>query len=284
MYRRALALILVSAAAAGCGARSEPLGPLAARYPVTVRGAGDDVTSVRQRPTRILALGRGPIELLDALGARPRIVAARSRGAIDLRAAVAARPDLVVATEDADPVGLGQIGRITGAPVYVEPSSSVLDVERAAVDLGFLVGDPVAARQLVGRIRSGIARVRARLENVPPVTVFVDTGFYSTVPARSLLGDLVQLARGDSVAGERPGSARFGPRRVARLDPDVYAATSDSGVTLASLRADPRARRIRAVRRGRFVVLPSSLVEVPGPRVAAGLAAVARALHPDAFR
>jgi iron complex transport system substrate-binding protein len=291
----ALALLALGGATA-CGERPEPVGSLGQTYPVTVRGAADQPTVVAHNPQRIVALGEGPAELLEALGVESRVVGGPAgatptarvvvgrSGAVDIHALVMQRPDLVVATEEDDPIELDQIARLTRAAVYVQPGASVVDVERAAIDLGFLVGRPAEARRLAARIQDRVAQIRARLTGVRPVSVFVDTGFYTTVATRSLLGNLVQLAGGRSVAGERPGSAPFSPRRIARLDPDVYLATSSSDLTRASLRSDPEARRIPAVRRGRIAVLPAALVQVAGPRVAEGVAVLARTLHPDAFR
>ena len=41
---------------------------------------------------------------------------------------------------------------------------------------------------------------------------------------------------------------------------------------------------LTAVRKKRFEVIPAALVNRAGPRVAQGLEAIARALHPDAFK
>jgi iron complex transport system substrate-binding protein len=150
--------------------------------------------------------------------------------------------------------------------------------------LGSLVGRPVDARRLVAGVRSEVDRVERRLAGAAPVSVFIDTGLFITVPTRSLLGDLVHLAHGRSVAGPHPGGEPVRPRRIAELNPTVYLTTSDSGVTLRALRRDRAARSIPAVRAGRFAVVPSELVSRAGPRIGAGFAAVAEALHPDAFR
>ena len=64
----------------------------------------------------------------------------------------------------------------------------------------------------------------------------------------------------------------------------VVLATSDSDTTLESLRANPVTSDLDAVRKKRVVVVPAALVNRAGPRIAQGLEAIARALHPDAFR
>jgi iron complex transport system substrate-binding protein len=294
------ALLAAALLGAGCGERSEPVGALPQAYPVSVHGAGDRSTVVKARPERIVALDPGSAEILIAVGAGDRLVGipagiarrdaakaevvVRPTGLMNVDAVVALDPDLIVATPGIDQLDLARAGRRAGAAVYVQPETSILNVERGAIDIGFLVGAAPEARALVGRIQRHVGAIEARLANVEPVTVFVDTGFFITVPERSLLGDLVAKAKGDSVAGESPGPGPFSLSELGRLNPSVYLATSDSGVTLANLRRNPATRNLAAVEKGRLKIVPVQRVTWPGPRVAAGLEAVARALHPDAFR
>jgi iron complex transport system substrate-binding protein len=293
--------VLIGAAlvAAGCGEREEPLGDLGVEYPVTVRGAGEDPTVIRTGPKRVVALAPDGAEILVALGIGPRLVGApagvegvpaRARqvanllGQVEVSDVVRLEPDLLVATRTTDPVDVALAQQRTEAALYEQPADSVNDAERAIVELGFLVGEPVAARRLAGRVEERVAAIQRRVSGRPVTTAFVDTGFFVTVPARSLLGDLVRRAGGRSIGGPNPGFEPFDVKKLAELDPDVYLATSDSGVTLGRLRSDPRTRRLTAVREGRFIVLDAGLVTSAGPRVAEALETVARALHPDAFR
>lgn len=291
--------MLTIAAALGlsaCGERSEPLGILEQPYPVTVRGADDESVVLETRPERIVALDPGGAELLQALGAGERIVGAPPgviAGATEvarpttgqLLPDVAARldPDLVVATPATDRVAVSQAVRRSGAALYLQPSATIEDVERAALELGFAVGEPVTARQLRAELSERTAEVDAIVGAVEPVSVFVDTGFFIPVSDRTLLGWLVSRAKGRNVAGGESGLGPFDLTELGRFDPDVYVALSDSGTTLEKLRRDPRTRDLRAVRDGRFVELDAGLVTRPGPRVADAYAAVAKALHPDAF-
>jgi ABC-type Fe3+-hydroxamate transport system substrate-binding protein len=86
------------------------------------------------------------------------------------------------------------------------------------------------------------------------------------------------------VGGESGDLGPYDLKALARADPSVYLATTDSGTTLEKLRKDPGTRKLKAVRNGRFVRLETALVASAGPRVAAAYAQIARALHPDAFR
>ncbi len=306
--RTCLAVILLLGAFLGttaCGERSEPLGELEQAYPVTVQGVGGEPAALRSKPERIVALDPGSAELVIALGARDRLVGIpsgiatgnRPRQADPSAAEVVSRnrrirvddvarldPDLIVATPSTDQLDLGRVRRETGAAVYVQPSSSVEDILRGTLELGFLVGEPVQARTVASRIRSEVAAVEDQIAEEPVRTTFLDTGFFVTVPRRSLLGDLIVKARGENVAGDTGGGEPFPVNRLRRLDPEVYLATSNSRVTLARLRRDPRTAKLTAVKEASFRILPSALVQRAGPYVGSALERVARALHADAFQ
>jgi iron complex transport system substrate-binding protein len=293
-----VALVVAALVLSACGRREEPIGALPQRYPVTVQGAGEELTAVTARPERIVALDSGPARLLAALGVEDRLVGVPAdvqpgrrngivvdrNGQVDVDAVARLRPDLIVSTPAVDPLDVSRAQRRTEAALYVQPDSSVDDVVRGTLDLGFLADEPVNARRVAERIRRGTRSVEARVTGEPSVTAFVDTGFFITIPGRTLLGDLIGRAGGESIAGDAPAPEAFPLARLRRLDPDVYLATTESRVTLQQLRTDPRTASLTAVREGRLALLPSELVNEPGPRVAAALERVARALHPDAFR
>jgi iron complex transport system substrate-binding protein len=296
MTRRTTLALLVAAAFAGsgCGARAEPVGPLAQEYPVRVAGAGDQATVLMDRPERIVALDLGAAELLDALGTGERLVGVPTgfveppaeaasvvtgTGQVLVEEVVATEPDLIVATPAVDPLDVSRAERESGGKAYVQPASSVDNVLRGAIELGFLVGEAPRARKLAASIRRDIARVQARVANRKAVPVFVDTGFLITVPDRSLMGDLLRRARGDNVADPTPAPEPPEPCEVAALEPAVVLVIEEKGRRMAP----PRFDDCGGGERIRFARVPAELVLRPGPRLAEALEAVARALHPDAF-
>jgi ABC-type Fe3+-hydroxamate transport system substrate-binding protein len=301
--RKLILAALVVLTAAGCGERAEPLGHTAPLYPVTVRGAGEQAIALERRPRRVVALDPGPTELVARLGAGDRLVGvaagvAPSRfyteevpsasvvvtatGRIDVDAVVAADPDLVVGTAETDEADLEAIARRTDAPVYVQPSRSLRDLEHAALELGLAIGAPVQGRRLARSLASEIDDVRARVEGRPPTRVFVDTGFFVSVPEHSLVADLVRTAGGESVVHGSSATDPLAPCKLLRMRPTVVVRLFDEYEPPARLQR----RFARCRRRGpspRIVVFP--LADFwPGPRARAGLEDIARALHPNAFR
>jgi ABC-type Fe3+-hydroxamate transport system substrate-binding protein len=248
----------------GCGQRSEPTGPKVQIYPVTVDQPSGPSVVLDHRPTDVVALTPEAASLLSSVLGRKISPDHGGRGA-----------ELVVTTPES----------LNRRPprAYVAPDSSIDAVEDALTDLGLLLDRPIAARQLVEGIETKRRFVHEHLKGVPPVTVFVDTGLFTTVSNHSLLGNLIQEAGGRSVAGAGPQAGPFEVGRLMRANPDFYLATSDSGTTLADLRRDPRTRHLKAVREHHFATLASRVVQ-PGGEIGTELLAIARYLHPDAFR
>jgi ABC-type Fe3+-hydroxamate transport system substrate-binding protein len=277
------ALLLLLAGTA-CGERTEPTGAVVRLYPVTVQGGGEAPTVVRSAPRRIVPVGTGPRQILRALGLQRRAIKINDTlvGLPLVGEIRRAKPDLIVASSDTDPLDLARARGATGAAVYVEPSANLDDVVNAINDVGLITGRPVAARKVAAGIQAKRRAVRSELSGTKVVTVFVDDGDFGTISTQSLLGGVIQEAHGRSVAGPSPEQGPFPLRRLLRLDPDVYLATAGSGTTLRKLRRDPEARRLRAVRSGRFEVVPPG-ASIAGPQIGVALEQVARMLHPDAF-
>jgi ABC-type Fe3+-hydroxamate transport system substrate-binding protein len=277
----AAALLLLAGTA--CGERSEPTGALVQTYPVTVQGGGDKATVVSAVPRRIVPIGPGPKAILHSLGLARRTVAVDDTlvGLPLVDAIRRAKPDLIVAAGETDPLDLARARSATHGAIYVEPSGSVGNVVQAIGDLGLLTDRAVEARRLTAHIEAERDAVARRVSGSPLVTAFVDTGGFATISSRTLLGDLIELAHGKSVAGASPEQGPFPVKRLRALDPDVYLATAGSGLSLKQLRARAGIKRLRAVRTGRFAVLPPEAT-IAGPQIGAALEQVARVLHPDA--
>ncbi len=281
-----LGLVLAAAVlllATACGERSEPTGRNVRLYPVTVQSAGDRPVVATAPARRIAVLDSAAEAILRGLGVGRRIVMAPPANRIDFTALRRARPDLIVASETADLRDLSRAASVTHAAVYTAPGDSIRHVEQAITQLGLLVGKPVAARAAVRRIEAQRRAVERRVATAPLVSVFVDTGFFTTVSDQSLVGEMLREAHGRNVAGAAAQGGGVDASDLAQLDPDVYLATSDTELTLADMRRNPRTRKLRAIKEGSFFLVDAALLQ-PGPEVGAGLTEIARLLHPNAFR
>lgn len=294
-----LALIAIGLSAAGCGERDEPVGELKAPFPATAQGDGETPVTLEERPTRIVALEVATAEFVEALASGDRLIGVPEGvaagppdvetvvsplGRIDVERVIRLEPDLVLATADTDAVELGRIEQRLGVPIYIQPSRSVDDLVRTVFDLGTILGEPVRARELANGIRTRLAVLDETIGNASPVAVFADTGFFVTPPEGSLFRNLLGRAGAELVPAGVLGGVAPSPAEIAGAEPVVYFATSESRVTLESLREDSRLSAIPAVRDGRVVIVQTQAVTISGPGVLDTLELIAAALHPDAFR
>jgi ABC-type Fe3+-hydroxamate transport system substrate-binding protein len=279
----ALLLVLVVTA---CGERSEPTGTNAAGlYPVTVASPTGRPALVVHRPAQRIAVLDGNMQpLLVALGAGNRIVGTpvARNGNLKVAELRSLRPDLLVATSssDDDPIVSQAARLVPRALVYPADVDSIDGVEQTLTDLGVITGNPGDASRLVRDIETKQALVRRRLAHTKPVSVYVDRGNSLNVTNQSLAGDMLRVVRATNVAGDVD---QIDPAALLQSNPDWYLATSTSGVTLKMLRQDPKRRKLRAVRLGRFATVDVAQIS-PGPQIGDGLVALAKTLHPDAFR
>jgi iron complex transport system substrate-binding protein len=280
----AAALVLVCVA---CGERSEPTGPEGDLYPVTVQSANGGQPLVLKRPARrIVVLAPSARRLLAALGASHQVVGLplAQNGSLLVGTLRSLKPDLIVASTTTDDTIVSQAARAAPkAPLYEAPDDSIRGVEETITELGLLTGRPGGATRLVQQIERKRALVRKRLGGKRPVNVFLDTGVFITVSNQSLAADLLREAHGHNVAGESAGAGPFDLQELLRLQPRWYLATSDSGTTLERLRKNPLTKKLEAIKTGRFAIVPAGLL-APGPAIGDGLVALARVLHPNAFR
>lgn len=195
-------------------------------------------------------------------------------------AVLALRPDLVLWLTDGG--AWPPVRRIAelGVPVRAIPVVTVADVLACARLTGEALGNPAAGERLARSLEDAVARAAARARGLPRVRVLMVMGRDPLVVAGpgSYPDALLAIAGGRNVAeGGRPWPV-YSLERAAAANPDlvVDAAVLEPPEGMARLSAIP------AVRAGRVVRLRNDDALRPGPRLAAALGDLLRALHPEA--
>lgn len=302
-------------AAPGCSPSETPAGDAAPRAPSAEAVSASDARKheVRlPRPAeRIVSLAPSNTEIVFALGAGDRLVGrdpwsdyppaaslVRSIGDIyprpNLEAIVLLEPDLVLGagvTTGETAMALEELG----IPVYVASRpTSLEDVWRDLEHIGDLLGRAAPARQLLAELRSRVAAVRERTRSLadserPRVLYELD----ATDPARpwtagqeTLVDELIALAGGRNIAhAAGDGYFALGLEAVVLADPEIILLGSarHGGIDVESVSRRPGWSAVSAVVNSRVYPWNDDLVSRPGPRIAAGLEALARLLHPERF-
>ena len=296
MRRRAigatLSCALFLAVLVGCGERGEPLGALPPDLPATVQGVGEEPFVSESVPTRIVALDDGVAATAYELGANvvgtptdivdPSIeLIATSTGAIDIEAVRALEPDLILATVHTDPAVRDALSSDADAPIYTAADSTADDLVRVAYELAIILGDPVLAREVAATLQTDLDAAGARARGTEAVRVFIDTGFRIPPDPDSLFIDLLERAGGTFVPEDAARGSSVEPADLVVAAPDVYLATIESRVSLASLQSDELLASLPAVRAERIVIIDREMLSVSGPDIIATVEELAGILHPD---
>jgi iron complex transport system substrate-binding protein len=216
---------------------------------------------------------------------------------VDARALAEARPDLVLtqavcevcavptASVHAAVAGLDRPPRVLSLDAHTleEIVASVVDVAEAA-------GEPRTGAETAARLRERIGRVRDAVAGRARPRVLALEWLDPPFAPGHWIPEMIVAAGGESLIGSTGGHSVEVPwTEVNGLDPDRLLLVP-CGYALAQAREDAaRARERlhaaapRAVERGGAAIGHSAWFSRSGPRVVAGIEALAAWLHPDAF-
>ena len=199
----------------------------------------------------------------------------------DIERLVALTPDLVIVSEYTDADFLKLLER-SGLRVHqMRGLDSMAGFRQAILDLGQAVGETAAAERLVARYDATLADLGQRLRGVarPRLLYWANP---HTAGRGTAIGALIECAGATNVGAELglQGIVPLGVERAYVADPDALLVGTGWG-TAQALREQPLLSKMRAVRSGRIVELPTELLVTLSHHAARGCWALAHALHPD---
>jgi iron complex transport system substrate-binding protein len=302
---RGLRLVLATSLAATLGLASLPGVAVAqeAGFPLTV--VDDEGTSVTLEapPERIVSLSPANTEIVFALGAGDRLVGGTSfddypAEAVDLpdvatyqgvvtEQVVGLEPDLVLAAGNffTPPDDVARL-RELGYPVIVVYAPDVPAVMADIELIGTAIGTADEATAMTAQMSErldAIAAAAAETGSTP--RTFYQIGsepeIYGPAP-ESFVADMVALAGGEPITTRDPAVFSIPLEELVTADPEVIVVgDANYGVCPADVAARPGWGDMTAVVNGDIRPVDDVPVTRPGPRLAQGLASLARAIHPE---
>jgi iron complex transport system substrate-binding protein len=290
--RLVVALLLAALTAAGCG------------------GAGPAAPAKAQR---IVSLVPAVTEMLYAIGAGPQVVGVSSYdhfppdveslpkvGALidpDTERIFALRPDLIVVYGSQSDVEARF--KKAGIPTFNYRhgvTDAILGIFDTITALGAATGHEAQAREVVVRLTTDLDEIRTRVAGLDrPRTLLVIGRQPGTLQGVFVAGgsgfmnEMLEVAGGQNALEDvKRESVQPSSETLLRLAPDVLlelrAREPAGNYPGGDLEVWNTLASIPAVRDRRVHALVGDHVVVAGPRIAQGAAAIARALHPGAFK
>ncbi len=217
----------------------------------------------------------------NAVGRIPPSVARFPK--VDIERLIALRPDLVVVSEYTDADVLRAL-RQSGLKVHrMTGLDSLEGFKRALLDLGDAVGEKERAARLAAEFDARLGTIdRKILGTRPPRLLYWASGF--TAGSKTAFDALIRCGGGENAAALAgiSGITPLGAERAYGLDPDWLFIGSHT-TTAREIRDHPLLSRMRAVKAGHVVEMPTDLLVALNHHAAASCEFMAKALHPERF-
>lgn len=217
----------------------------------------------------------------NAVGRIPPSVARFPK--VDVERLIALRPDLVVVSEYTDADVLRAL-RQSGLKVHrMTGLDSLEGFKRALLDLGEVVGERERAARLAADFDARLGEIDRRIQGTRrPRLLYWASGF--TAGAKTAFDALIRCGGGENAAALAgiTGITPLGAERAYGLDPDWLFIGSHT-TTSKEIHEHPLLSRMRAVKGGQVVEMPTELLVALNHHAAASCEFMARALHPERF-
>jgi len=259
---------------------------------------------ISSSPKRIISLAPGITEILFALHLDEEIigvtdycdfpVAARNKPRIggfinpSIEKIVSLRPDLIIGTSDGNLMEtIHRLGDL-GFSVYLINPKSFNGVMKAIHHIGTTAGREEESRKITGNMILKEEEIATRIKSFPKPKIFFQVGYAPIMTAGrgTLADDLIRLAGGRSISeNESVNYPHYNIETILSKAPDIIIMSSmDSKKDYLNLiKMWQSWKDLPAVKMNAVFVVDSNLVDRPTPRVAEGLEAMARMIHPEAF-
>jgi iron complex transport system substrate-binding protein len=250
-------------------------------------------------------------EMLYAIGAGPQVVAVSSYDAFppevkalprvgalldpDVERILALRPDLVL-TYGSQISLEAQLSR-AGIRMFGYRHAGVAGILQSLRELGAATGHAAEGDRTARELEAQLDGVRARVRAYPPPRTLLVFGRQPQALQQmyvsggvGFLHDLLEISGGVNVFAdvERESVQPSLETLLTRAPGVILEVRADNPRTAGQMAAERRTwaplASIPAVRNGRIHFLTADYFVVPGPRVAIAAEAIARTLHPEAFK
>jgi iron complex transport system substrate-binding protein len=259
--------------------------------------------SLPARVDRVISLAPNLTEIVFAVGAGDRLVGrtsycdypaeARSVAEVgdtahpSLERLISLKPQVVLISTASQLEVFTQQLQSQNIAVFVTDPHDLEGVFRSINQVGQILGHAEEAELLAQRLRERSARVEGAVKQKQPVRVFYQLSAEPlyTAGQDSFVTDLIRRAGGVSVTADVPGAwPKYSKESALAAKPEAIILPTGGSMGAGNSTVSEALRQSPAVLAGRVYKINDDHLVRPGPRLLDGLEAMARALHPEAFK
>ncbi len=313
------AVILTASVFTGCSAKEDPKTPVengtietpeevenvneeSTVYPLTIEDSFGNTVILEKKPERIVSVAPSLTETVFALGAEELLVGrtdycdypvetagVESVGTLkepNIEKIVELETDLVIASTHFSDDVYEKLKEIGIQVIVLNPNDSFEGVFSVIDAIGSITDAGSEAENLIEDMKVSIEDVKSKVNGLEAPSVYYVVGYGEfgdyTAGGGTFISEMIKLANGNNIADDVEGWS-YSIEKIVEHDPDLLIVSKYYDAKQGVIEANGY-KELTAVADGHVFEIDNNLIDRQGPRLAEGFEALARIIHPDAFK
>jgi len=271
-------------------------------YPLTIEDSFGNTVILEKKPERIVSVAPSITETIFAIEAEGLLVGrtdycdypaeasmVESVGTLkepNIEKIVELEADLVIASTHFSDDVYEKLNELNIQVIVLNPNDSFEGVFSVIDALGEITDASSEAENLIEGMKASIEEVKSKVtgRTVPSVYYVIGYGEFGdyTAGGGTFISEMIELANGRNIANDVEGWS-YSIEKIVEHDPDMLIVSKYYDAKKGVMEANGY-NELSAVHDGDVFEIDNNLIDRQGPRLAEGFEALARLIHPDAFK
>lgn len=271
-------------------------------YPLTIEDSFGNSVVLEKKPDKIVSVAPSITETIFALDAEELLVgrtdycdypmetsAIASIGTLkdpNIEKIVELGTDLVIASTHFSDEVYKKLNELGIQVIVLNPNDSFEGVYGVIETLGEITDSNDEANVLNEGMMKKVSEVQTKVKGLEAPSVYYVVGFGEygdfTSGGGTFISEMIKMANGNNIASDVEGWS-YSVEKVVEHDPDLLIVSKYNEAKAGIIEANGY-KDLGAVTQGKVFEIDNNLIDRQGPRLAEGFEALARIIHPDAFK
>jgi len=271
-------------------------------YPLTIEDSFGNTVILEKKPERIVSVAPSITETVFALGVEELLVGrtdycdypteaagVESVGTLkepNIEKIVELETDLVIASTHFSDDVYEKLKELGIQVIVLNPNDSFEGVFSVIDALGSITDARSEAESLIEDMKVSIEEVKSKVNGLEAPSVYYVVGYGEfgdyTAGGGTFISEMIELANGNNIADDVEGWS-YSIEKIVEHDPDLLIVSKYYDAKQGVIEANGY-KELSAVVDGHVFEIDNNLIDRQGPRLAEGFEALARIIHPDAFK
>jgi iron complex transport system substrate-binding protein len=274
----------------------------ATKYPLTAKDSKGKEVVIEKEPKRIISVAPSITEIIYALGKGEELVGRTDyddypeqvKGVVsvgsltdpNVEKIIELKPDVVIAsTHFKEDVAKKLEG--LGIKIVVLYNANDFNGAYDSINtLGQIVNAQDSAKKLVDSMKKKIEEVKGKVKGKETPKTYYVVGFGKngdyTATGGTFIAQMIEMSGGNNIAKDASGW-KYSLEKIIENDPEYIVISKNFGMKDQFI-ATAGYKELSAVKNNKVIEIDDNLLNRQGPRLAEGVEALAKILHPDLFK